>query len=93
MMFYGKLLHLKWNKDFNDTLAYFCDFLLFQFWSVCDYLKMPTDYRHTDNHLRLVFVVVKYMSNGSGVRALTDGQTDGWTLPNTLSPCFAKLRS
>ncbi len=31
-----------------------------------DYPQMPTDYRHTDNHLRLVMVVV----------ALTDGQTD-----------------
>ena len=27
-------------------------------------------------------------SNGSGVRALTDGQTDGRTLPSALSPCF-----
>ncbi len=29
-------------------------------------------------------------SNGSGVSALTDGRTDGRTLPSALSPCFAK---
>ena len=29
-------------------------------------------------------------SNSSAVRAHTNGQTDGWTLPITLSPCFAK---
>ncbi len=26
---------------------------------------------------------------GSAVRAVTDGRTDGQTLPSTLSPCFA----
>ncbi len=51
---------------------------------------MPTDYRHTDNHLKLVMVVVAH----SAVRVLTDGQTDrqtdGRTLPILLFPCFAK---
>ncbi len=32
----------------------------------CNCPQMPTDYRHTDKHLRLVM----------GVNALTDGQTD-----------------
>ncbi len=40
-----------------------------------NYLHMPTEYRHTDNHLRLVMVVVV---------------TDRLSLPSALSPCFTK---
>ena len=61
-----------------------------------NYPQTPTDYKHTDNHLRLVMVVlVLYCTRQS--RALTNTQTnkhtgrqtDGWTLSCTLSPCFA----
>ncbi len=45
-----------------------------------NYPHMPTDYRHTDNHLRLVMVLIAlYWSNGSAVREDADGQTDGRT--------------
>ncbi len=60
-----------------------------------------TDYRHTDNPLGLVMGVccsllhsakprskVKRFSQESAHRR-TDGQTDGRTLPSTLSPRFA----
>ena len=46
-----------------------------------------TGYRHTEKHFRLLM--------GSAMRALIDGQTDGWmdtqTLPILLSLCFAKV--
>ena len=44
----------------------------------------PTDYRHTDKHLRLVMSLI-----ASARRAHTNWQTDGRTLPGTLSPSFA----
>ncbi len=44
-----------------------------------NYPPTPTDYRHTDKHLRLV----------TGELGHTNGQTDGRTLPITLSPRFA----
>ncbi len=34
-----------------------------------DYPQMPTNYRHTDNHLRLVIMCPEYTQ--------TDGRTDG----------------
>ena len=50
-----------------------------------DYPQTPTDYRHTDNHLRLVMVVKRFRHESA------DGQTDtdGRMLPSALSPCFA----
>ncbi len=58
----------------------------------CDYLHMPTGYRHTDKHLRLVLTIIAFCctqqsqdprSNRSNGRALTNRRThkwmDGWT--------------
>ncbi len=43
-----------------------------------NYPPTPTDYRHTDNHLRLVMVVVALCcTRQSRVRVVTDGRTDG----------------
>ena len=47
--------------------------------------QMSTDYRHTDNHLRLVMVVVPQES----AHRQTNKRADGWMLPSTLSPGFA----
>ncbi len=40
----------------------------------CDYPQTLTDYRHTDNYLRLVMVVVALCCHER-----TDRQRDGWT--------------
>ncbi len=64
-----------------------------------NYPWTPTDFRHTDNHLRLVMVFVarcctrqsrapKPFKQESSDKQ-THGRTDGRTLPSTLSPCFA----
>ena len=42
---------------------------------LCNDLHMPTDYKHTDKHLRLV--------NGPAMRGGTDRRTDGHTDPPT----------
>ncbi len=44
----------------------------------CDYPQTLTDYRHTDNYLRLVIVVVALCCH-EGVDRQTDGQADRQT--------------
>ncbi len=51
-------------------------------------LHMPTDYRYTDKHLRLVMTP---RSNSTTVKVDTNRQTDGRMQPSALSPCFAVL--
>ncbi len=56
--------------------------------------KIITIIRHTDKHLGLIMTLLfslLHSANGSGLRAFTDGQSDGRILPSALSPCFAKL--
>ncbi len=62
----------------------------------------PPITKNTDKYPRLVMVTVCPNCEGNCLllhsaswapnigRVLTDGWTDGWTLPNLLSPCFAK---
>ncbi len=53
-----------------------------------NYPHTPTGYRHTDKQVRLVMALIAHY--GSAVRGGTDGrtdsQTDGRSLPSTLSP-------
>ena len=47
-----------------------------------DCLHRPTDYRHTDKHLKLVMT----QTVRPWARKQMDGRTDGQTLPSALSP-------
>ena len=49
-----------------------------------NYPHMPTDHRHTDKHFRLVMTLL--CSKQESAHRQMDGQTDGQTLPSTLSP-------
>ncbi len=59
-----------------------------------NYPHTPTDYRHTDKHLRLVMTLLRWLLHSAGevgqtdkqTNGRTDGRTDGRTLPSTLSP-------
>ncbi len=71
--FYETLYH-KWLKAYRQHL--------------CNYPHTPTDYRHTDKHLRLVMVLI-----GQTVQPREVTQTDGRSLPSTLSIISLALRS
>ena len=47
----------KWNKDFNDTLACFCDFLFFQFWSPDRFLLVV----HQRGLFKICFFLLTFM--------------------------------